>query len=93
MATALAFAEVLRSQPNCVPVEPGQRHWDIFTGLCRTAGAKGNLVPDAFLAALAIESGSERPGLRHATGVGPDQRRRPAPPGARCSVYLVVRLR
>jgi toxin-antitoxin system PIN domain toxin len=59
METALAFAELLRTQPNCVPVEPGQRHWDIFTALCRTTGVKGNLVPDAYLAALAIESGSE----------------------------------
>ena len=59
MEAALAFAEALRSQSNCVPVEPGQRHWDIFTRFCRTAGVKGNLVPDAYLAALAIESGSE----------------------------------
>jgi toxin-antitoxin system PIN domain toxin len=57
--TALAFAELLRAQPNCVPVLPGERHWEIFTGLCRRAGVKGNLVPDAYLAALAIESGSE----------------------------------
>jgi toxin-antitoxin system PIN domain toxin len=59
LETALEFAEILRTPPNCVLVEPGQRHWDIFTGLCRTAGVKGNLVPDAYLAALAIESGSE----------------------------------
>jgi toxin-antitoxin system PIN domain toxin len=59
METALGFAELLRTQPNCVPVEPGRRHWDIFADLCRTAGVKGNLVPDAYLAALAIESGSE----------------------------------
>ena len=59
MDTGLAFAQLLRTQPNCVPVEPGPRHWDIFTGLCRTAAVKGNLVPDAYLAALAIESGSE----------------------------------
>jgi toxin-antitoxin system PIN domain toxin len=57
--TGLAFAQLLRTQPNCVPVEPGRRHWEIFTRLCRTAGVKGNLVPDAYLAALAIESGSE----------------------------------
>jgi uncharacterized protein len=57
--TALAFAELLRTQPNCVPVVPGERHWEIFARLCRTAGVKGNLVPDAYLAALAIESGSE----------------------------------
>jgi uncharacterized protein len=59
METALAFTEALRTQPNYVPVEPGRRHWEIFTGLCRSAEVKGNLVPDAYLAALAIESGSE----------------------------------
>jgi toxin-antitoxin system PIN domain toxin len=59
MESALEFAELLRDQPNGVPVEPGQRHWGILTQLCRTAGVKGNLVPDAYLAALAIESGSE----------------------------------
>lgn len=56
---ALSFACVLRDQPNCVLLAPGPRHWEIFTGLCRATGAKGNLVADAFLAALAIETGSE----------------------------------
>jgi toxin-antitoxin system PIN domain toxin len=56
---ALAFIEEVRSQPNCMIVAPGPRHWSIFTRLCQQAGAKGNLVPDAYLAALAIESGSE----------------------------------
>jgi uncharacterized protein len=56
---AMGFAEVVRSQPNAVVVRPGVRHWGIFTRLCRVAGVKGNLVPDAYLAALAIESGSE----------------------------------
>jgi uncharacterized protein len=56
---ALDFAETLRSQPNCVVVAPGPRHWEIFTRLCREVGARGNLVPDAYFAALAIESGSE----------------------------------
>jgi uncharacterized protein len=56
---ALEFADALRSQPNSVSVAPGHRHWRIFTELCRASGAKGNLVPDAYLAALAIESGSE----------------------------------
>ncbi len=56
---ALAFANALRDQPNCVVVSPGTRHWDIFSELCKASGAKGNLVPDAYLAALAIESGSE----------------------------------
>jgi toxin-antitoxin system PIN domain toxin len=57
--TALDFVEALRARPNCVEVAPGARHWGIFTGLCRATGATGNRVPDAYLAALAIESGSE----------------------------------
>ena len=56
---ALTFVERVRSRPQCVPIAPGPRHWDIFTRLCREAAARGNLVPDAYLAALAIESGSE----------------------------------
>ncbi len=56
---ALRFVEELRGQPNCVAIEPGGRHWEIFARLCRASNAKGNLVPDAYLAALAIESGSE----------------------------------
>ena len=59
LETALAFAGEIRARPNCVELRPGPRHWDIFTRLCRSAKVKGNLVPDAYLAALAIESGSE----------------------------------
>ncbi len=55
----MVFAEQVRNQPNCTLVAPGPRHWDIFTRLCRGAGAKGNLIPDAYLAALAVASGSE----------------------------------
>jgi uncharacterized protein len=49
----------LRSRSNCVVLRPGARHWPIFTDLVTRVGAKGNVVPDAYLAALAIESGSE----------------------------------
>ena len=56
---ALEFLRVLRDQPHCVTVAPGPRHWGIFTSLCRAAEAKGNVIPDAYLAALAIESGCE----------------------------------
>lgn len=59
MKRALEFAAAIRDRPNCVVVSPGPRHWDVFARLCRTSGVKGNLVPDAYLAALAIESGSE----------------------------------
>lgn len=56
---ALDFIRVIRAQPHCVPVYPGPRHWDIFQRLYLDAEVKGNLVPDAYLAALAIESGCE----------------------------------
>ena len=57
--TALTFATQVRDRPNRVAIAPGARHWDIFTRLCRQVQCKGNLVQDAYLAALAIESGSE----------------------------------
>ena len=59
MEQALAFVHDVRDQQNCIIVQPGPRHWGIFERLCREARIKGNLVPDAYLAALAIESGSE----------------------------------
>ncbi len=55
----LAFCKILLRQPHCVVIYPGELHWDIFARLCREADARGNLVPDAWLAALAIESGCE----------------------------------
>lgn len=55
----LRFCEVVLRQPHCYVVSPGPRHWTIFTGLCRSGAITGNLAPDAWLAALAIESGCE----------------------------------
>lgn len=59
VAHALDFVQALREHPNCVHLTPGSRHWEIFARLCRAARAKGNLVPDAYLAALVIETGNE----------------------------------
>jgi toxin-antitoxin system PIN domain toxin len=59
MPTALTFVRAIRDAPNAVAIEPGPRHWDLFERLCVQGGAKGNLVADAYLAALAIESGCE----------------------------------
>jgi len=50
--------DVVRSwlaQPSAVVVEPGPRHAEVLGGLLAEAGAAGNLVNDAHLAALAIE--------------------------------------
>lgn len=56
---AIRFVDAMRSRPNAVHVRPGAQHWPIFRRLCEGTAARGNLVADAFLAALAIESGSE----------------------------------
>ena len=55
----IAFATLLLQQPHCHPVEPGPRHWRLFCDLCEKANANGNLVQDAWFAALAIEAGCE----------------------------------
>lgn len=55
----LHYGEALLAQPHCVVVQPGEAHWRIFTRLCREADARGNLVPDAWFAAIAIEAGCE----------------------------------
>jgi len=55
----LNFCDALISQPNARIVLPGDRHWSIFGKLCLDAKATGNLIPDAWNAALAIEAGCE----------------------------------
>ena len=56
---AIQFVEWVRDHPASAMVNPGSRHWQIFTGLCRVAGVRGAMVTDAYYAALAIESGAE----------------------------------
>jgi toxin-antitoxin system PIN domain toxin len=56
---AFEFADALRTQPAAVLVAPGGRHWETYWRLCISAAAKGNLAADAYIAALAIESGCE----------------------------------
>jgi toxin-antitoxin system PIN domain toxin len=59
LEVALDFVTQIRSQPQAVSVRPGPRHWTIFEQLLRTNNATGNLVPDVYHAALAIESGCD----------------------------------
>jgi uncharacterized protein len=54
---ALRFVQTVRECANHVVIAPGPGHWSIFTRLVRESGCRGNLIPDAFLAAIAIESG------------------------------------
>ena len=56
---AQEYVSALRATPNALLVSPGERHWDIFVRLLDESGATGNLVADAWHAALAIEHGCE----------------------------------
>jgi len=53
------FIAALRAQPGHVSVEPGDAHLDCLSKVCGNGEATGDLMPDAVLAALAIERGAE----------------------------------
>lgn len=57
LRVALRFVQTFRECANHVVIGPGPGHWSIFTRLVRESSCRGNLIPDAFLAAIAIESG------------------------------------
>ncbi|TMR92487.1 type II toxin-antitoxin system VapC family toxin [Nonomuraea basaltis] len=59
MEQILDYVDQVRNQPHAVLVNPGERHWEIFRKLCRQTNARRKLIPDAYLAALAIEHGCE----------------------------------
>ena len=59
LSAAHDFCRALLASDYCVVVQPGPRHWPIFADLCQQSGATGNLVQDAWFAALAIEAGCE----------------------------------
>lgn len=56
LTTALDFANAHRSHLNAIVVAPGATHWPNFAAQRIEGGAIDNLIPDAYLAALAIES-------------------------------------
>ena len=55
----LKFIGQVRSCSHCLPANQGPRHWSIFCSLVQSLKLAGNAVPDAFLAALALEWGHE----------------------------------
>jgi toxin-antitoxin system PIN domain toxin len=57
-AEASAAVSAWLALPHVAFLEPGERHWPILEGLLTTAQARGALVMDAHLAALAIEHGT-----------------------------------
>lgn len=59
VSDARAFVDAMRATPNVVVLAPGPRHWSLFCTLLDESGASGNLIADAWHAALAIEHGCE----------------------------------
>lgn len=55
---ALAFVEALRDAPLTRVLRPSSRHWAIFRAFVDDLRLVGNDVPDASLAALAIDRGA-----------------------------------
>ena len=56
---AFAFVDAVCGQPRHLLIGPGPRHLDILRTVCAGAEAVGDLVPDAVLAAVALEHGCE----------------------------------
>jgi toxin-antitoxin system PIN domain toxin len=54
----LDYIDALLDPPAEI-VTAGSGHWPRFAGLCREHNLRGNLVPDAYLAALALEQRAE----------------------------------
>lgn len=55
---ALGFVDALLAVDGCVIADAGRRHWPLLRDLLVQADARGNLVPDAHLAAIALEYGA-----------------------------------
>lgn len=56
LVEAFGFIDDVVRQSGYRPIGPGPRHLDVFRAVCVDANARADLVPDAFLAAVAIEN-------------------------------------
>lgn len=59
MEQAAEFVEDFRVRDEVHILAPGTRHWSVFMDLCRRLNLRGNSIPDAYHAALALETGCE----------------------------------
>ncbi len=59
LVDAFAFIDATCAQPHHLLLSPGRRHVDLLRRCCEEADATGDLVPDAVLAAIAMEYGCE----------------------------------
>lgn len=58
LGDALDFVDAMTAQPGHVATEPRARHLALVRQICVAAEASGDLVPDAVLAAVAVEHGA-----------------------------------
>lgn len=55
IVSALRFINQIKTAPNAVCIAPGSMHWSVFIDCIEKINAKGNDIPDAYHAALALE--------------------------------------
>lgn len=55
---SMEFVDGLLAVPSVSVVRPGSRHWSIFRDLVVTNRLRGDAIPDAYLASLAMEHGA-----------------------------------
>ena len=58
ISEAVSVVNEWLAQPNFGVLSPGERHWEILSGILAESQSRGPLVTDAHLAALAIEHGA-----------------------------------
>jgi uncharacterized protein len=58
VSAALASVAALRAAEGTLELVPGPGTWEAFARSCESVDARGNVVADAYLAALAIEVGA-----------------------------------
>jgi uncharacterized protein len=65
VAEAFAYLRALRDQPGHVTLGPGPLHLELLERLCAETDARGDLIPDVQLAAIAIEHACELVSFDH----------------------------
>lgn len=55
LGIAVDYVHQLQTSPSAIRAVPTDRVWDIFAELAEAVGARANTIPDAFLAATAID--------------------------------------
>ena|SRR5256885_6047467 len=57
-ANAERFIDILITAPASVRTRPTDEHWPRFRSICQLADCRGNLIQDAYFAAMALEHGA-----------------------------------